>query len=77
MSEQTVELKWDVVPHYDLYHDQFKVSQAQKPLAFKLPGGQEKDDPTFGLTRVHYGQVTTQIQVKPNQQYQITWQGCA
>lgn len=77
LSEQTVELKWDVAPHYYLYHDQFKVSQAQKPLAFKLPAGQEKDDPTFGLTRVHYGQVTTQIQVKPNQQYQITWQGCA
>ncbi|MBF4521010.1 protein-disulfide reductase DsbD [Acinetobacter towneri] len=77
LSEQTVELKWDVVPHYYLYHDQFKVSQAQKPLSFKLPAGQEKDDPTFGLTRVHYGQVTTQIQVKPNQQYQITWQGCA
>ncbi|MEB6566169.1 protein-disulfide reductase DsbD [Acinetobacter towneri] len=77
LSEQTVELKWDVAPHYYLYHDQFKVSQAQKPLSFKLPAGQEKDDPTFGLTRVHYGQVTTQIQVKPNQQYQITWQGCA
>ena len=77
LSEQTVELKWDVAPHYYLYHDQFKVSQAQKPFSFKLPAGQEKDDPTFGLTRVHYGQVTTQIQVKPNQQYQITWQGCA
>ncbi|MFV5381445.1 protein-disulfide reductase DsbD [Acinetobacter towneri] len=77
LSEQTVELKWDVAPHYYLYHDQFKVSQAQKPLSFKLPAGQEKDDPTFGLTRVHYGQVTTQIQVKPNQQYQIIWQGCA
>lgn len=77
ISQQQAELNWQVAPHYYLYHDQFKVSVVQKELALKLPKGHEKDDPTFGKTNVHYNQVTTTINVKPNQKYNVQWQGCS
>lgn len=77
LSKQTVELKWDIAPHYYLYHDQFKVSLAQQQLILKLPEGQQKQDPTFGSTRVHYNQVLTQLEVMPNSQYTLNWQGCS
>lgn len=77
ISQQQAELNWQVAPHYYLYHDQFKVSVAQKELALKLPQGKEKDDPTFGKTNVHYHQVTTTLNVKPNQEYRVQWQGCS
>jgi thiol:disulfide interchange protein DsbD len=77
LSEKTAELKWDIAPHYYLYHDQFKVSLDQQNLSLNLPKGQEKDDPTFGVTNVHYNQVLTQLDVKPNSQYTVSWQGCS
>ena len=42
-----------------------------------MPAGHEKDDPTFGVTNVHYNQVLTQIAVKPNANYKVSWQGCS
>lgn len=77
VSAQKAELHWQVAPHYYLYHEQFKVSVGQKPVALTLPQGQEKDDPTFGKTEVHYNQVTAQIAVQPNHQYHVEWQGCS
>lgn len=77
ISEKNAELKWDIAPHYYLYHDQFKVSLEQQNLALNLPKGQEKDDPTFGVTNVHHDQVLTQLDVKPNSQYTVSWQGCS
>ncbi|HBF66727.1 MAG TPA: thiol:disulfide interchange protein, partial [Clostridium sp.] len=52
-------------------------SHDQKALKLSLPVPQDKDDPTFGRTQVHYGQVNTHIPVQPNQQLNIQWQGCA
>nr|WP_314914732.1 protein-disulfide reductase DsbD [Acinetobacter harbinensis] len=72
-----VELQWTIAPEYYLYHDQFKVSVEQKDLALKLPKGQEKDDPTFGKTEVHYNQVVAQFAVQPNREYSVKWQGCS
>ncbi|MCU4579996.1 protein-disulfide reductase DsbD [Acinetobacter gyllenbergii] len=77
ISKDTAELKWDIVPKYYLYHDQFKVIANGKNIHLNLPKGQQKDDPTFGLTDVHYNNVTAEFKVQPNQQYQIQWQGCA
>lgn len=77
ISTQKAELNWQIAPHYYLYHEQFKVSVGQKPVALKLPKGEEKDDPTFGKTNVHYHQVTAQIAVQPNSKYQVEWQGCS
>lgn len=77
VSDKTAELKWDIAPHYYLYHDQIKVSLKQQNLALNLPKGQEKDDPTFGVTNVHHNQVMTQLDVKPNSQYTVSWQGCS
>ena len=77
LNSKTVQLHWKIAPHYYLYHDQFKVSLQQKPLKLNLPASVEKDDPNFGLTQVHYGNVSTQISVQPNSQYLVTWQGCS
>lgn len=77
INNHTVQLQWKIAPNYYLYHDQFKVSLQQKPLKLNLPAAIEKDDPNFGLTKVHYNAVTTQIAIKPNSQYMVTWQGCS
>ena len=76
-STDQVQLNWKILPHYYLYHDQFKISTSGLSVEFKLPKGEKKDDPTFGITEVHYNQVSTQIKVKPNSNYKITWQGCS
>jgi thiol:disulfide interchange protein DsbD len=77
ISKEKAELNWDIVPNYYLYHDQLKLSVNGKNIDLKLPKGQEKDDPTFGKTYVHYNQVTAQFDVQPNQLYSVQWQGCA
>ena len=77
LSKQSVQLKWKIAPHYYLYHDQFIVHSQHQKLALKLPQGQQKQDPTFGLTEVHYDQVTAEFKVHPNTEYQIQWQGCS
>lgn len=77
ISATKAQLKWTIAPHYYLYHDQFKVSVNNKNIALSLPKGHIKDDPTFGKTEVHYDQVTSQIQVKPNSNYLVMYQGCS
>ncbi len=77
ISDQKAQLKWTIAPHYYLYHDQFKVSLNQKSVPLNLPKGHIKEDPTFGKTEVHYEQVSTQINVKPNSEYQVVYQGCS
>lgn len=77
ISANKAQLKWTIAPHYYLYHDQFKVSVNNKNIALSLPKGHIKDDPTFGKTEVHYDQVTSQIQVKPNSNYLVMYQGCS
>ena len=49
----------------------------QQPLSIELPKGTKKNDPTFGITEVHYHQVAAKIQVKPKTSYQVSWQGCS
>ncbi len=77
LSENKAQLNWTIAPHYYLYHDQFKVTVNNKAVPFSLPKGHIKDDPTFGKTEVHYENVSTTIQVKPNTQYVVMYQGCS
>lgn len=77
VSEKQAALSWKIAPHYYLYHDQFKVSVNQHPLKLQIPQGQQKNDPTFGMTFVHYDQVNIDLAVKPNTQYAVSWQGCS
>lgn len=77
LSENKAQLNWTIAPHYYLYHDQFKVTVNNKAVPFSLPKGHIKDDPTFGKTEVHYEKVSTTIQVKPNTQYVVMYQGCS
>ena len=77
LSKESIQLKWDIAPHYYLYHDQFIVQTQNQKLKLKLPAGEQKQDPTFGLTEVHYNQVTAELSVQPNTEYQVQWQGCS
>lgn len=77
INNKKAQLKWTIAPHYYLYHDQFKVTVNNNPIKIELPKGHRKDDPTFGVTNVHYNQVLASIETKPNTSYQIIWQGCA
>lgn len=77
ISHDRAELTWEIADDYYLYHDQFKVAVEQAALKLDLPQPQDKDDPNFGQTEVHYQQVKTTIPVKPNQQLNVQWQGCA
>ena len=77
ITQDQAELSWKIADGYYLYHDQFKVLDQQRPLKLSLPPAQEKDDPNFGRTQVHYGRVHTQIKLKPNQSLTVQWQGCA
>ncbi|MFZ0024215.1 protein-disulfide reductase DsbD [Acinetobacter sp.] len=76
-SQTQAELSWKIADGYYLYHDQLKVSHQQTPVKLALPKPEDKDDPNFGLTQVHYGQVKTNMNVQPNQQFVVQWQGCA
>lgn len=77
ITKDQAELTWKIADGYYLYHDQFKVLDQQQPLQLSLPPAEDKDDPNFGRTQVHYGQVQTHIPLKPNQSLTIQWQGCA
>ncbi len=77
ISQDQAELTWKIADGYYLYHDQFKVTQQQRPVSLTLPKAQDKDDPNFGLTQVHYGQVKTTMTVQPQQTFTVQWQGCA
>ena len=77
LSQDTAQLNWNIAPHYYLYHQQFQVTTGQHAVRLDLPNGHQKNDPTFGMTEVHYGQVQAQFNVKPNTSYRIEWQGCS
>ncbi|MFB2538119.1 MULTISPECIES: protein-disulfide reductase DsbD [unclassified Acinetobacter] len=77
MTQNQVQLNWQIAPDYYLYHNKFQVLENGKAIALSLPKGQPKNDPTFGLTDVHHNQVTAKFTTKPHQNYQVIWQGCA
>lgn len=80
ISNEKVQLSWKIAPHYYLYHDQFKVSinnDTKSKLTLNLPKGHQKDDPTFGLTEVHYDRVDATFLVQPHADYKVVWQGCS
>ncbi|WP_445115653.1 protein-disulfide reductase DsbD [Acinetobacter sp. WZC-1] len=77
ISNQKAQLQWSIAPHYYLYHNQFKVMVNDRRIQLNLPAGHEKNDPTFGVTDVHYDQVMADMNVRPNTRYQVNWQGCA
>lgn len=80
ISNEKVQLSWKIAPHYYLYHDQFKVSinnDTKSKLTLNLPKGHQKDDPTFGVTEVHYDRVDATFLVQPHAEYKVVWQGCS
>ncbi len=77
ITNRQVELKWQVADHYYLYKHQFAVQQGQQSLTLDLPPAKNKYDEYYGNTQVYYHQIAFSIAVEPNQQYQVSFQGCA
>ncbi|MDO4222925.1 MAG: protein-disulfide reductase DsbD [Acinetobacter sp.] len=75
-GEQAV-LKWDIQPNYYLYQQRFAVQQNQQAVALKLPQGTAQYDENFGHSQVYWNKVQFSIKTEPNQNYRVTWQGCA
>ncbi|MCL6238779.1 protein-disulfide reductase DsbD [Acinetobacter sp. ANC 5033] len=76
-AQDQASFTWRIADGYYLYHDQLKVIENGKALSLQLPRPQQKDDPNFGMTEVHYGQVQATVAMQPKQSYKIEWQGCA
>ncbi|WP_257225859.1 MULTISPECIES: protein-disulfide reductase DsbD [unclassified Acinetobacter] len=76
-AQDQASFTWRIADGYYLYHDQLKVIENGKALSLQLPRPQQKDDPNFGMTDVHYGQVQATVAMQPKQSYKIEWQGCA
>lgn len=76
-AQDQASFTWRITDGYYLYHDQIKVIENGKALSLQLPRPQQKDDPNFGMTDVHYGQVQATVAMQPKQSYKIEWQGCA
>ena len=76
-----MELTWDVSPGHYLYRDRISVATAAgAPLPVALPAGEEKDDPTFGATRVFHDQNAGTIaagSLPASGDIRVTYQGCA
>src|SRR5690606_9213707 len=68
-AQDQATLTWKIADGYYLYHDQLKVIEGAKNLSLNLPNPQQKDDPNFGITAVHYGQVQATVPMQPNQSY--------
>lgn len=77
ISDNQAELRWSIAEDYYLYHDQLQVRSDAGSLKLQLPVPEDKNDPNFGQTKVHYHQVKTTIAIAPNQQFKVQWQGCA
>lgn len=72
---------WDIAPGHYLYRDRIAVSTDDgKAVPLALPPGVEKDDPTFGNTRVYHDHVSATIAsaaLPASSAIHVTYQGCA
>lgn len=71
------ELHWKIAKGYYLYRDRFAVRGPGGEVALDLPPGEQKDDPTFGVTEIYHGGVSARISADMAGPYTVTWQGCA
>lgn len=72
---------WDIAPGHYLYRDRIAVTTDDgQAVPLALPAGVEKDDPTFGTTRVYHDQVSaalTGATLPASDAIHVTYQGCA
>ncbi|UXY14715.1 protein-disulfide reductase DsbD [Chitiniphilus purpureus] len=82
IAPDTLEVRFTVAPGYYLYRDRisFALEPAQ-PLQIRLPGGEWKNDPSFGRVAVFHRDVTAQLRGKgrlpADVKLKIRFQGCA
>ncbi len=72
---------WDIEPGHYLYQDRIEArTDDGAVLPLTLPVGVEKDDPTFGTTRVYHGRAAARIAraaLPASGAIHVTYQGCA
>ncbi|WP_022947797.1 protein-disulfide reductase DsbD [Methylohalobius crimeensis] len=83
---RTLRLDWQIAEGYYLYRKQFKVEKLVGGVRLgdlKLPPGESKDDPEFGITEVYHRQVTGSLPLQRLEsaatelKIQVRYQGCA
>lgn len=82
-SVATLRLQWTIAPGYYLYRDMIRISAggAGGPLPAVIGDGVEKDDPTFGPTRIFFDHAEATVAgpavaSTPGAALAITYQGC-
>ncbi|KAA0449269.1 MAG: protein-disulfide reductase DsbD [Candidatus Thioglobus sp.] len=81
LDANTLRATWQVHPEYYLYHDKFSFTVSGADIeAVKLPKWQEKNDPYFGKTKIHKGEVSVDIVLKNIKSAKVSlrtkFQGC-
>jgi len=74
-----VVLEWTVAPGYYLYRNRISV-ESDPPGgmgALRLPPGQRKTDPNFGVVEVYHAGVRVQLDASRASRLRVRWQGCA
>jgi len=80
-AEGALVLNWTIAPGHYLYRDKIQVTSPQGvSLAVQTPGGEMKDDPSFGETEVYHRQAQATVAAKSLRDrgsVQVSFQGCA
>ncbi|WP_293795255.1 protein-disulfide reductase DsbD [uncultured Bosea sp.] len=80
-ADRSLVLTWTALPGHYLYRESLKAQrQDGTPLALSTEGGEQKDDPNFGLTEIYHGQTQARIAASDSPAtgtLVVTYQGCA
>lgn len=85
ISNETIQLSWDIADQYYLYRDKTKVSAISQGIRLaqpEMPKGESKHDEFFGEMVVYHNQLTVNVPYKNLQsltsaEILVNYQGCA
>ncbi|WP_227509872.1 protein-disulfide reductase DsbD [Acinetobacter sp. NCu2D-2] len=76
-SSNQAELSWKIPDQYYLYQHKIEVQQGDQSVTLNLPQAEDLHDDNYGQVKVYYQQLAFKIPTQANQNYKVTWQGCA
>lgn len=76
-TAESAKLSWQIAPNYYLYQQKIVVTEKDQVLPLTFPQAISQHDENFGHSLVYYNHLNVQMKVKPNTEYNVSWQGCA
>lgn len=76
-ARNQIRLNWQIPQDYYLYQHKIELWQGQTALKLNLPAAKTQHDDFFGNSLVYFDQLNVQFKAQANQNYRISWQGCA